>query len=122
MWDLEQLLSESVEAAKERERTAFDERAGAFGERLVLFGAGGFGRRVLAGLRSLGIEPAAFADNHESLWGSQVHGLRVMSPLDAAAEFGANAVFLLTIWNGHDKDRVADRVAQLRRLGCWGVI
>jgi len=122
MIELESLLAESVEEARHREHTAFDDLARPFGRRLVLFGAGGFGRRTLAGLRSLGIEPLAFADNNRALWGSSVHGVPAMSPADAARTFGDNAAFVLTIWNGQAKDRMADRVRQLQELGCQRVI
>ncbi len=115
---LDTLLSETVDAALRRERTAFDELAAPYERRLVLFGAGGFGRRTLAGLRRLGIEPLAFADNNQGLWGKQVEGLRVLSPADAAGEFGETAAFVLTVWNGQAKDRMADRIRQLRELGC----
>jgi FkbM family methyltransferase len=116
--DLEALLSEGVDAALQRERSAFDELASPFEERLVLFGAGGFGRRTLAGLRRVGIEPLAFADNDRRLWGSSVNGVRVVSPQDAAREFGRSAAFVVTIWNGQGSDRMADRIRQLTGLGC----
>jgi hypothetical protein len=48
---LRRIESEPAEAVRARERTAFDELAGPFGERLVLFGAGPLGKSVLAGLR-----------------------------------------------------------------------
>jgi FlaA1/EpsC-like NDP-sugar epimerase len=105
-----------------RESAAFDEMAAPFEKRLVLFGAGGFGRRTLAGLRSLGIEPLAFADNNRAVWGRSVEGLRVVSPQDAACEFRESAAFVLTVWNGQAQDRMADRVRQLRDLGCERVI
>src|SRR5437762_8365155 len=114
--ELELLLSESPAAAMRRESEAFDQLAAPFEKRLVLFGAGGFGRRTLAGLRFLGIEPLAFADNNRQLWGRSVEGVRVVSPQDAAQEFGESAAFVLTIWNGQAKDRMADRVRQLKDL------
>jgi FkbM family methyltransferase len=120
--ELELLLSESPAAAVHRARFAFDEEAAGFENRLVLFGAGGFGRRTLAGLRFLGIEPLAFADNNRQLWGRPVNGVRVVSPQEAAQEFGENAAFVLTIWNGQAEDRMADRVRQLKDLGCARVI
>jgi FkbM family methyltransferase len=122
MIELESLLRESVEDARHRERTAFDDLARPFENRLVLFGAGGFGRRTLAGLRALGIEPLAFADNNRALRGGSVEGVPAMSPADAVREFGASAAFVLTVWNGQAKDRMADRIRQLQELGCERVI
>ena len=119
---LDSLLNETIDAATRRERTAFDELAAPYERRLVLSGAGSFGRRTLAGLRRLGIEPLAFADNNPDLWGRQVEGLRVLSATQAAAEFGETAAFVLTVWNGQAQDRMADRVRHLRELGCARVI
>jgi len=119
---LDEYLSESAEAAIRRERSAFDELARPYEQDLVLFGAGGFGRRTLAGLRRAGIEPRAFCDNRPDLWGRGVDGLLVYSPQDAAARYGDRAAFVVTIWNGQSKDRMAQRVRQLRSLGCGRVI
>lgn len=60
---LRRIEAEPLEACRERERRAFDEIAGNAKERLVLFGAGPLGKGVLGGLRKVGIEPLAFADN-----------------------------------------------------------
>jgi len=119
---LDEYLSESVTAAMRRERSAFDELARPYERNLVLFGAGGFGRRTLAGLRRAGIEPRAFCDNRADLWGRDVEGVPVYSPQDAAARYGDNSAFVVTIWNGQSKDRMAQRVRQLRNLGCDRVI
>src|SRR5438128_2149246 len=95
---LQELLSEDVASAKKREQTMFDEQSAPFSERLVLFGAGGLGRKTLAGLRQVGIEPLAFADNNALLWGREVEGVRVLSPQVAAQEFADRATFVVSIW------------------------
>src|SRR5262245_19194098 len=82
---LKELLTEGAAGAINRQRTSFDESAGAFRKSLVLFGAGNLGRKTLAGLRRLGIEPLAFADNNSSLWTEPLNGIPVMSPQKAAA-------------------------------------
>jgi FkbM family methyltransferase len=115
---LEALLGESVASALQRQRTAFDEIASPFEQKLVLFGAGGFGQRTLAGLRRVGIEPLAFADNNPSLWGQSVCGVPVLSPADAARRYGRDAAFVVTIWHGRSTDRMSGRVRQLTELGC----
>ena len=66
--ELTALLAEPEAAAVERARVAFDELAGPFADRLVLYGAGNLGRKTLAGIRSLGIEPLAFSDGNSALW------------------------------------------------------
>jgi len=115
---LEALLGETAESALVRERSAFDRMAAPFERSLVLFGAGQFGRRTLAGLRRLGVDPLAFADNNAAIWGEAVDGLPVLSPQVAAERFGRSAAFVITIWNGHLRDRMSGRVRQLTALGC----
>lgn len=112
------LLGEGMEGALERERTTFDRLAQARSNCLVLSGAGGMGRRALAGLRNFGIEPLAFADNNPALWGKTADGIPVMSPQDAASRYGASAVFVITTWSGLGYDRMDQRIAFLRNLGC----
>lgn len=112
------LLSESPIAAAERERTAFDRLAHPFSERIVLFGAGGLGRRTLAKLRGIGLQPLAFADNNPALWETSVDGVPVYSTARAATLHGQNAVFVVTIWGTQARDRMFDRVQQLLDLGC----
>jgi FkbM family methyltransferase len=115
---LEELLAESVEDARLRESTTFDRIAGERATRIVLFGAGGLGRRTLAGLRAAGLEPLAFSDNRPTLWGTAVDGLPVFSPEDAARQFRTTAVFVVTIWGAGSTHRLADSVDQLNALGC----
>lgn len=112
------LLSESPLVAAERERTAFDRLAHPFGERIVLFGAGGLGRRTLANLRRVGLEPLAFADNNPARWETSLDGVPVYSTARAAELHAENAVFVVTIWGSAASDRMFDRVQQLLDLGC----
>jgi len=101
---------------RERENSAFDNLLAGCGNRLVLFGAGNLGRKVLQCLRSIGVEPLAFADNSPSKWGSQVDGVPVLSPKDAAAQYGGSALFLIAIWSlGH---YYRDSRTQLESMGC----
>lgn len=116
---LDRLLGESVEAAKERERTTFDQGVRVFGGRLVLFGAGNMGRRVLSRLRQDGMEPLAFSDNAEGSWGKIIDGLPVLRPEEAARRHGDNATFVVTIYNKfHD---YLDTRQQLITHGCHHV-
>jgi FkbM family methyltransferase len=119
---LRELFTEGFAGAIHRERTSFDKLAGAFGKSLVLFGAGNLGRKTLTGLRKLGIEPLAFADNNFNLWAQTLNGVPVMSPQEAAARFGKSAVFVVTVWSGEGPDRMRDRVRSLRDLGCDHVL
>jgi FkbM family methyltransferase len=120
--DLEKMLAEDLAAVRSREQTAFDQQVGPFATSLVLFGAGGLGRKTLAGLRKLGIEPLAFADNNPLLWHHQVDGLEVLPVPEAVHKLGRRAAFITTIWKGEATDRMGERQQQLRDLGCSTVL
>lgn len=119
---VQELLAEGVTAARAREVCAFERLAGAAGGSIVLFGAGGLGRRCLAGLRRHGIEPLAFADNNARLWGSAIDGVPVLSPAEAAEKYGRTAAFIVTIWGARGPDRMNDRIHAVTALGCDTVI
>jgi FkbM family methyltransferase len=118
----EELLSEDISSVVVREQTTFDRLIEPFNKSFVLFGAGNLGRKTLAGLRKIGIEPFAFADNNPNLWNKSIEGLQVLSPQDAAHKYGSNAAFILTIWRGLRGDRQAQRRAKLLNLNCQKVV
>lgn len=66
--------------------------------RVLLFGAGYLGRHALRDLAGLPFNVEAFVDNDESLWGTSADGLEILSPQDAAARFGQDAVWLITVY------------------------
>jgi FkbM family methyltransferase len=113
---LEELLSEDVDSARQRAETAFDREVAPFGDSIVLFGAGNIGRRILARLREDGIEPLAFSDNNASSWGKTIDGLPVLKPAEAAERFGREAAFMVTIYNPWHN--FVDTRKQLQELGC----
>ena len=120
--ELEVLLSESPESVAERERTTHDKLSAPFNNQLILFGTGKLGRRTLKGLREVGIEPLAFCDNNSVIWGSDIEGLKILSPAQAVSDFGAKAAFVVTIWNdtlGHPLDEIRE---QLQSYGDCTVI
>lgn len=119
---LEELLSEPVASVMRREQSTFDKLVAPFSKSLVLFGAGGLGRKTLAGLRQVGIEPLAFTDNNPLLWESTVEGVPVLSPQIAAKKYANNAAFIVTIWRGEGTDRMREKQQQLIDLGCIVVI
>ncbi len=47
---------------------------------LVLFGAGGYGQKILASLKSDGILPQYFCDNDRKKWETIIEGIPVISP------------------------------------------
>lgn len=120
--ELDRLLSEELSAMREREASSFDAAAAPFENDLVLFGAGGLGRKTLKGLRQVGVEPIAFADNNSALWHQTVEGVNVLPPAEAARQHGSRAAFVVTIWRaggGHRFDRTQ---TQLKGLGCQKVV
>ncbi|MFZ0394767.1 MAG: FkbM family methyltransferase [Terracidiphilus sp.] len=117
---LQEMLEEPVEAVKHRERCTLDALLASRDNRVVLFGAGGLGKRAITQLKSVGIVPLAISDNRQSLWGEVLDGLAILSPSEAATRFGADASFLITIWNEfHYFNETAE---QLRQLGCSQVL
>jgi FkbM family methyltransferase len=99
-----------------------DEFAGSRRNRIVLFGARKLGRKTLAGLRAVGIEPLGFSDNDPQTWGTTLDGLAVYSPHDAAERFGRDAVVVLTIWGRGSSDSMTQRRQILEALGCDRVV
>jgi FkbM family methyltransferase len=116
---LREILTESISAVKEREASALDQLLSAHQNRVVLFGCGTLGRQAVDLFREIGINPLAFCDSNPSRWGTNISGLPVLSPSDAAAQFGMNSVFLVTIWN--DFHWYRDTFAKLTSLRCTSV-
>jgi FkbM family methyltransferase len=116
--ELDELLSTDPKSVLDFEQHGFDRLAKPFQDALVLFGAGNLGRLTLARLRTLGIEPLAYADNSKSLQGTEINGVRVLSVEDAVAQYNDRATFVVTIWGGTHNHRQKDSRTQLQRLGC----
>jgi FkbM family methyltransferase len=95
---LEELLKKDPAVLVNTQKAAFKQQIAETGERYVLFGSGRLGQITLAGLLKAGVEPLAFADNNSKLWGAKVNGLQVLSPHAAAEQFGANAIFVITVY------------------------
>ena len=120
--ELEELLSEPIASVLNREKNTFDQATKPFGTSLVLFGAGGLGKKTLKGLRTVGIEPRVFADNNSELWGKYVDGILVLTPEEAAQKFGQQATFVITIWKSGATDTMAERKKQLLDLNCVNIV
>ena len=99
-----------------RLRSLYDEATGAHGDRIVLYGVGHLGRRTLANLRRIGIEPLAFVDRDPLRWGEEVDGLTVFSPEGAIARWSDDATFVVTVYNGTPVREA------LRKGGCQTVV
>jgi FkbM family methyltransferase len=119
---LEQLLAQPLAEVRQWENSRFDELASALSTSIVLFGAGGLGRKTLRGLRNLGIEPLAFADNNPALHDQQVDGLVVLSPEEAGKQFGKKAAFIVTIFMDSAPGGIEPLTQKLNGLGCTHVM
>ncbi len=116
---LREILTESVSSVMERETSTLDRILLAHQNRVVIFGCGTLGKRAIELLREIGVNPLAFCDNNPSRWGTNLSGIPVLSPSDAAKRFGRHAVFFVTIWN--DFHWYSDTLAKLTSLGCTSV-
>jgi FkbM family methyltransferase len=117
--ELNELLSEPVESAKKRAATTFDpweEKIRKHG--IVLFGCGVFSKKILEGLRKIGIEPLAFSDNNQKIWNTETEGLKVFSPADAAYKY-PEAMFMVTIWSdaiGHPVEEIEKQLHGYKKV------
>ncbi len=119
---IDELLADSVDAAIARERSTFDRFVAKHATTgIVLFGAGGLGRRIFAALRDAGAPPLALADNNPAMHGRTIDDTEVLSPADAAARYGKTAVFVVTIWGANSPHRYAHSREQLESLGVRAV-
>ena len=116
--ELDVLLQEPIEHAKRRERTVFNNLLRASSGRVVIYGAGNLGRRILTGLRETGIEVLAFADRNPAMWSQTVDGMKVLSPQDAAGQFGSDDLFLTAVWHPTREGGMQSVLDGLRALGC----
>jgi FkbM family methyltransferase len=114
--ELTEVLAEPPEIARARVAAEFHRLAVPYEDRLVISGTGYLGRLALSSLRSAGIEPLAFCDNNSRLWGQQVDGCPVLSPEEAAAEYGNSAAFVVAIYNSSASRN------QLRNLNCTRIV
>lgn len=119
---LEDLLSEDRSSVRDRENRTVDLLTDNFKTPIVIFGAGNLGRKILSGLRSLGIHPLAFSDNNPNLWDKVVDNLMVYSPKDAANRFGASSIFMVAVWNPAVNACFQSIQRQLGSLDCHRVI
>ena len=114
---LDSLLSRDPSAVKNQLQESLAALLQDIGPSFVLFGVRSWpAKHAVAGLRRLGIEPKAFADNDPTLWHTRVDGVHILPPEEAVALFGKEAVFVITIYNGSSVRE------QLRRMDCPKVV
>jgi FkbM family methyltransferase len=117
---LESLLRETPAAARTRQQQAFDKAVTGW-RKIVIFGAGRLGRRILHGLAHTDLEPIAFTDNSPQTWGSMIDELPVLSPAEAATRYSHDAAFVVAVWHPSRLPLMSALLDQLRTLGCLAV-
>lgn len=106
------ILFDSYNESIERESKLFDRYKKIIDTNgLILFGAGGFGRRTLNGLRQVGIEVICFTDNNELLWNEKVEDKIVLAPSEALKKY-PEALYMVTIWS----DIIGHPVPEIREI------
>ena len=119
--ELENLLKKPIASIKDYESSLFEQLLEKSQGQIVLFGAGNLGKKCLAGLRSVGIEPVAFADNNMALWGTKIEGVEVLSPETVMKKYGDNVLFIVAIWSiGRNRSFITIR-NQLQKIGFLNV-
>ncbi|MDR3634897.1 MAG: FkbM family methyltransferase [Isosphaeraceae bacterium] len=98
-WLGAEFLAEAAPWVAEGEQTYFDRLAGGADRDILLFGAGNLGRRTLAGLRGVGVEPLAFLDNNPSLQGTIVDGVPVRSAREVPEYARGRTAVVTTVWS-----------------------
>src|ERR1700686_679775 len=102
---LEQEPDRLVANLQGRVRAKLEQHSG-----LVFFGTGELGRITLENLRQIGQQPLAFADNNPALAGTELSGIPILLPADAAAQF-PTALFVITVYTNAPVRR------QLKEMG-----
>ena len=118
--ELESIFAQGAERVRGTEESLFDELSGDLP--LVLYGAGGLGRKTLTGLSALGRDVLAFADANPSAQGTERDGTPVLGPEEAARHFGKKACFVVTVWNPGAPHAFSEITERLRKAGCLRVI
>ncbi len=91
--------------------------------KVVLWGVGEQGKKLLATSRTRGIEVCAFCDNNPEKWGSSFDGVPIISPNDLAeylTQFDANKLLLqlaISPHLPHYEDIIKSILNQLKELG-----
>jgi FkbM family methyltransferase len=84
---------------------------------VFIYGAGGLGRKLAAGLLEHGDTLGGFCDGNPAAWGREILGLPVMSPEEAVATAGQSGGFVISTWSLGKESRNAEMRRTLERLG-----
>ncbi len=118
---MEEMLQADPEVVLRNSQQALDHFMAGGYSNLVLFGAGGLGRKVASRLQAIGVQPLAFADNNQRIWGTNICGLPVLSPAEAVRRYASNSLFVMTVWRWPASETIGQRKASLLKLGAQRV-
>lgn len=113
---LEQLLAVDAGEVAQRQAAELSKYAPSPLKTIILFGGAWLGKKTLANLQALqrGYQ-IYFCDNNPKVTG-EILGIPVLPKAEAIKQFGASALFVVTIYNG------ASVVEELKEAGCQYVV
>lgn len=114
---LDYLLSIRLPNAAGQESRILDTIEPDWANRLVIYGAGRLGHRLLDGLRKHGVEPMAFVDRNPAQYNSCMAGLEVLPPEAASQRFGADVVIAVAVWHPDLQGGIRSITEYLREIG-----
>src|SRR5436309_3015291 len=97
--DFQDLLSQRLPAWARSEGDWYDQASGDARERIVIYGFGDLGRKLLRGLRKIGLEPLGIVDAKLAATNSVVENLPCVSVREGASRWGNDAVFVVAVFN-----------------------
>ena len=112
---LETILS-GLEATTLAQPCLFDRLCGGQ-EPVILYGAGHTGRELAQRMRADYGDRLLFTDQRQDLWGGCLDGIAVLSPAQAAQQYGRDGVFVITVFNREPDCAYAAIAEELGRLG-----
>ena len=85
--------------------------------KIILYGAGKTGRDLAAQMVADYGKRILFSDMQKELWGRRINGIPVLSPSEAAAQYGKDSVFVITVFNREFSSDYAEITNSLGKMG-----
>ena len=85
--------------------------------KIILYGAGKTGRDLAAQMVADYGKRILFSDMQKELWGRRINGIPVLSPSEAAAQYGKDSVFVITVFNREFSSDYAEITNFLGKMG-----
>lgn len=104
------------------ETQLLDDLVGPGATPVVIYGLGDIGRRLLAGLASLGVTPSAIIDRRLAEARDTINGIPCLSMQEGCKAFGKKAIFIIAVFNQSGQRATAVVRAELQRHGAEKVV